>query len=488
MGEIYATVIGIEQYRDPFASRLKYGEDDARAVFEALLALGCPKENAQLILGSEATKTTIEGTVKESLELLDVDDQYFFFFAGHGWSDGQMNYLLAHDSRTNDLYGTAVRLQFLLGLAQSSECERIIVFLDACHSGVEGDPMSRVAYASLDLELDDEQYCVGFASCGANEKSHSSELKKHGIWTFHLLEALRGEVPELLDTRNRLRTNDLQKFLRKQVGKTAKSDFRPAKTQRPRRFGHAESDPVIADLSSLIAQIEGEKEANRIGLADAIIRSERRQSFDQFEGFSRKKKHTVPTAVSSSATSWLWRLAEPMLTKRREELFQALRKRMKIASDDIGHEVGEGVLEVRTPRFRYQCSAFQDPDEPGDVVIEEAIVEFFDPSVVDDNGFNTVFPNTFDTVRMVLADPVDVRQIIRKLEKRELDVDMDAQREWCSVRLDGCLVRVDVASVDFRFDANLEPRALIAGYRDAFSTLLATGIKGELATPKRISR
>ncbi|MCL2442845.1 MAG: caspase family protein, partial [Treponema sp.] len=65
-----------------------------------------------------------------------------------------------------------------------------LIFIDACHSGsVDNDRMVRQF-------MDTNAYV--FASCRGNELSHELSLYRHGVFTFSILQTLRGRRSGIL--------------------------------------------------------------------------------------------------------------------------------------------------------------------------------------------------------------------------------------------------------------------------------------------------
>ena len=45
----------------------------------------------------------------------------------------------------------------------------------------------------------DSEYHIAFASCQIDQYSYSSNILKHGIWSYYIIEALKGESPDALE-------------------------------------------------------------------------------------------------------------------------------------------------------------------------------------------------------------------------------------------------------------------------------------------------
>ncbi|MEO8399420.1 MAG: caspase family protein, partial [Ignavibacteriaceae bacterium] len=145
-----------------------------------------------------------------------------------------------------------ISLQKIFGQIRQSDCEKFVLLLDTCHSGLEIDENMRdITSLMTQDELEEffkkSEYYVGFASCKTDEISHSASALSHGIWSYHLLQALNGEVPKVLLKDKFITATNLQNYLSIQVPKTAK---RYTKTgyQTPIMFGNLSKEFVIADI------------------------------------------------------------------------------------------------------------------------------------------------------------------------------------------------------------------------------------------------
>ncbi|NJL72008.1 MAG: caspase family protein [Candidatus Competibacteraceae bacterium] len=71
------------------------------------------------------------------------DDLVVIFISSHGSASemdvGGVNYLVVHDTDPDDLFTTGIDMQQLTRLIKSRvHCQRIVIILDACHSGAHG--------------------------------------------------------------------------------------------------------------------------------------------------------------------------------------------------------------------------------------------------------------------------------------------------------------------------------------------------------------
>ena len=104
----------------------------------------------------------------------------------------------------------------------ATDCGQVSVFLDAAHRGLSVDlPMSVRPTPLDDGELEQSivgwKHAVCFSSSRHGEESHSSAHLKHGIWTHHVLEALRGTAAAALLDARCVTSASLQHYLSRAV-------------------------------------------------------------------------------------------------------------------------------------------------------------------------------------------------------------------------------------------------------------------------------
>jgi hypothetical protein len=254
MSEGKAFIIGIEEYQRQEISKVDFAEADAQAVADGFKYSGLSEDNIVALLSASATKTTIESKLRTLMTTVRESDQLFFFYAGHGFGMNSSNFITCYDTQPEDLSNTSISLQDLFTKLRASKCRRIIIFLDSCHSGLEMfQGMRQLRVRRLDRELqqliEQDQYCVGFAACKSDELSYSHSNLGHGIWTYHLVRALRGEdLAALLENRF-LTGSSLQGFLLHAVQATLKNMFSDKRIQTPCMFGNLTQDFFIADFA-----------------------------------------------------------------------------------------------------------------------------------------------------------------------------------------------------------------------------------------------
>jgi hypothetical protein len=211
--EQWAVVIGAGQYHSPSIPRLRYAVPDAEAVYRTLTGPGGFKKDHVVLLTDTAERKPTLRNIRWALGTFLArsarkDDTVVIFFAGHGAPeadlrgaerDGLAKYLIPVDADPDDLYSTALPMDEIKTIFERIEAERVVAFLDACYSGAAGGR----TFASLrtragtvdDVFLERLTSSRGRAIITASRPTEVSvELAElgHGIFTYYLVEGLRG--------------------------------------------------------------------------------------------------------------------------------------------------------------------------------------------------------------------------------------------------------------------------------------------------------
>jgi len=206
---IWAVVIGIDNY--PNIRQLKYAVNDARMFYDHLVNRNrIPPENVVLLLNQDATLTKIRSVLGTDLKNKSgKDDMVVIYFAGHGATerdtqspdgDGLEKYLLPFDADLKDLYATALPMEELSRIFNRIWAERLVFIADACYSGASGGRTiemngmrASISEAFIDRIAGGKGRVIMTAS-GANEVSAEKDELQHGVFTYFLIEGLKGKA------------------------------------------------------------------------------------------------------------------------------------------------------------------------------------------------------------------------------------------------------------------------------------------------------
>jgi len=208
-GKQYAVLVGINEYAHANETvpirPLRFAASDASDL-ATLLALkgGYPAEDIQLLVNDQATRSAVYGALRALRDRVREEDTVVFFFSGHGTvgigRDGQPHYyLVPHDGRPGDLDATAMRDDALEELIGQLPAKKVVVLLDACHSGglgsqkAKGFPNPAVRTSPQGRAfIEATEGRVILAASRPDQVSVEDDQVRHGVFTHFLLEALAG--------------------------------------------------------------------------------------------------------------------------------------------------------------------------------------------------------------------------------------------------------------------------------------------------------
>ena len=222
-----AIIIGIEKYdRTPKAS---YANLDAKYFFEyARLGFGIPTENIKLLVDKDANLIQSLGALKKWLpgKINKNKTELIIFFAGHGLAsnDGEELYLLPQDSDPDLLERTALSRGELFDIVSELSPKKVIMFFDACYSGVSRDEKSLLASArpvriTSEKQTDVPKNFTIFSASKLNQISSGLKEINHGIFSYFLMKGLEGNADLNLD--KKITNSELIKYVEKNVSKKA---------------------------------------------------------------------------------------------------------------------------------------------------------------------------------------------------------------------------------------------------------------------------
>jgi hypothetical protein len=213
-GEIYAAVIGINQYQHGTRiPALRYARNDAEA-FAGYMRQEMGLDSAHLfeLYDDQATKRNIESLLGTQLrrKAQSPEDTVIIFFAGHGAPesdaasndpDGITKYILAHDADPDDLFSTAIAMDQIATIFSRIRAERVVFIADSCYSGGSGgrtllaaNRRANISDAFLERIARAGKGRIILTSSNAQEVSQESDKCRHGYFTYYLLEGLRGKA------------------------------------------------------------------------------------------------------------------------------------------------------------------------------------------------------------------------------------------------------------------------------------------------------
>jgi hypothetical protein len=194
----WAVVIGLSNFADPQIN-LRYPAKDANDFYDFLISkMHFAKSHVRLLVDKNATKLNILDVLCDSWlpqRVLD-DDLLVIFISTHGSSADKAdeNFIVPYDFSKDKPYATGIQLQQLVGeVAKRTGCDRVVLFLDACHSGAAMLPEEKglVRLTNFDLSNIVGEGELIISSSTADQVSWESKRYANGVFTRRLIEALQ---------------------------------------------------------------------------------------------------------------------------------------------------------------------------------------------------------------------------------------------------------------------------------------------------------
>jgi uncharacterized caspase-like protein len=211
----FALVVGLSKYQfgvDPNQKMESYQFTNLEAAAQDAQAMHgfLTKEPgyvvAEPLLNERATRAGIlhalDNLRKECQQPGVKDAVVQIFFSGHGARDDSgRSYLVPHDGKRDQLFATALWDKTLDAALREIPDARVVLFLDACDSGV-GTPQEKGGPGTFDpRSLVGDKTAGGrfvLASCQPGQSSYEikgdGETRSRGIFASHLLELLGEEA------------------------------------------------------------------------------------------------------------------------------------------------------------------------------------------------------------------------------------------------------------------------------------------------------
>lgn len=239
---IWAVVIGINRYDK--VRPLRYAVNDAKAFYDHLVRFSqIPPENVTLLLDQDATLTRVRSTLGTHLKnKAGKDDMVIIFFAGHGATekdvmspdgDGLEKYLLPCDADPNDLYATAMPMGEISKIFSRIQAERLVFIADSCYSGASGGRTievsgirATISEAFLDRIAGGKGRVIMTAS-GANEVSAEYDQLQQGVFTYYLVDGLKGKAD--LDRDGAVTVDEVYQYVSEAVPRATNQEQHPVK-------------------------------------------------------------------------------------------------------------------------------------------------------------------------------------------------------------------------------------------------------------------
>jgi hypothetical protein len=441
----YAILIGVDQSDDlppcPFAG------DEIRALAGHLEAVGIAKKQQNLLIGSAATRSAIESRLRRLSKALQPTDTVWLAFAGPAFHEGGRGFLACADTLDDDRAATALVLVDVVRLLTANGAT-IHLLLDA--PGLADDELTSL--------FPEGSPHVAMTACAGDQPSHAAGERR--LWFQLVGDALAGLAPDAL-RKGKLTASSLHAWTKKELPRVVRKAISAPKPQTPGVFGNASA--FLADVTLVEAKPTAKLDLQQ--LKRIVFRGEKRGRFKDLYGFQKSFK--LPDAATPSSQKWTYRLAADDLKAAIEETYNALREHLAFKRKDLESTVGsEGEGFIRTRLFDFFISVSLDPDDPTGVIWRREVSQVSDPAVLRTDGFRKVFGNVLDTLQFDFEHPVDVEELVDRIEDEPppgVKVRVTSDGSACDVTVQGFAGRIHVERASLRVEgrSGLTPDSLV---------------------------
>ena len=213
---LHLMAVGISDY-DQSDLKLQNAAKDATDFISTIKSLNISQyegiTSTNLLTDKMATDKNIKKGLSQLNQKVNQGDVVLLFFSGHGAKEDGSTYFLSVNAESNDLFSSSVNFDEIRAATRrllDKKC-RVIIFMDACHSGSLYGLKSTAENFALA-----EPGVIGFYSSTENQKSNESDKWSNGIFTKALLDGLKGKAA---DIDGDITLDLLEKYIRETVRK-----------------------------------------------------------------------------------------------------------------------------------------------------------------------------------------------------------------------------------------------------------------------------
>lgn len=417
-----AIIVAIENYRKGTSAipNVRYAKADAVRFKEMLIKhFGYLEEEIVMFLDQDAVKIAFENDIPYYIKQLSSEYQFIFYYAGHGFYQDGNNKLTCWDSHPFNLSETSVSIkEILLDPLDASGCAQSLIFLDCCSSILQDklnarDVISDLNDAEFENFIQPTNYHAIFMSCSPGEKSYSSDNLKHGIWTWHLTEALSGNTDGAVVRDVFITDASLRNYLSYIVPKfiTKETDIRA--NQRPYAKIHAANEFIIRQLPRAISEIDKSLPDFRLRYEDAMFRKVDLEKIKRANGF--KRGYTIPKWKNSAAIKFVKEIFQSDIEEEIQVVYEKTKQVCNLKKIDIDYGASLGGGSVACPFFRYFVDVDLNEEDLSEAKITRTLIIRVTRNELPED-FDSIFPMYLDELIVPIEGKIDFGDIVNKFE------------------------------------------------------------------------
>ncbi|SPE30862.1 exported hypothetical protein [Candidatus Sulfopaludibacter sp. SbA6] len=457
-GTRWAIIIGVSSYQHlPPAAQLHFAHrdaDDFSTFLRSFEGGALPADHIRLLTNQQATLAQVRASDTWLVDSARPEDIVYFFFAGHGVLDDQdEGYLVMSDSDPQNLHATALSFQEVdQTLSTRLRAGLVVVVTDACHAGRLGwssyapNTPSRANESLARIGQGDRSF-LRLLATRPSEQSFENERWDggHGVFTYSLLEGLRGEAD--LDGDHVIRASEAIDFASRRVPELTGG------LQHPRVAGTFDARvpialaPQSAPLTARGVEVDVSGPANSALYLDNIFRGKIRAAgtlrIDAVAPGPHAFSADFPDGASLDGTITLSSLpARVSLASPASSPLAQLRERLNAGR----------VLEPNGAWDFYRAQTFSGPAKVAATALISGAIEELGQACVSDYVQSTAT----GLKRAMLQRAVDAYERLRVL--RPGDASIAVRQTFCRGRLQIAEGRFSEAVVTLESSLKLDPR------------------------------
>ena len=192
---VFAVGVNRYKYKEDGFKDLNYAVYDAKDFANTIVNLAdmdkYKEVDTTLLLDAAANRNNLEEQLIKLIGRVQADDVVMLFFSGHGVNINGDSYFLTPEAK-DPLRGLSFHFINQRIKDMKSKGGHILIFMDACHSGGMGNAKG-ISSKSITLA---KPGAIGYYSCAENQTSIEKVELKNGVFTYALIEGMKGSKYE----------------------------------------------------------------------------------------------------------------------------------------------------------------------------------------------------------------------------------------------------------------------------------------------------
>lgn len=240
--DTWALLVGISDYQDLNIEDPRYAANDAKQFHNALIdrrVRAVPQEKACLMTDESdtdnlPTSANVLSRLADLVAQVELEDTFIFYFSGYATVRDGKQFLLSMDSDTSStsaLNRSAITLEAIQSEFEKIEARQVVIILNVFYNNPESRaPQTRGRVDGENVltdelvrgfkelrprvQIDDSSRTATFFPSSVGERAYDWDEEKCSVFSFYLLEGLRGEAA---DSEDQVTLSGLADYMREQV-------------------------------------------------------------------------------------------------------------------------------------------------------------------------------------------------------------------------------------------------------------------------------